>query len=106
MYAEQYEGQTHLETEVQVIGIGDMVFIGLPGEVSVEIGLSIKSKIASQFGKRHVFLITQANDWTGETIPGKAYEEGGSEPTTTRLGPGSEGVVVGNVMELLREQRE
>jgi len=106
MYAEQYEGQTHLETEVQVIGIGDMVFIGLPGEVSVEIGLSIKSKIASQSGKRNVFLITQANDWTGETIPDKAYEEGGSEPTTTRLGPGSEGVVVGNVMELLREQRE
>lgn len=103
MYAEQYEGQTHLETEIQVIGVGDILFIGLPGEVSVEIGLSLKSEIANQFGKRNVFLITQANDWTGETIPDKAYEEGGSEPTTTRLGPGSEEVVVDSVMDLLRE---
>ena len=103
MYAEQYEAQTHLETEVQIIGMGDILFIGLPGEVSVEIGLSLKSKIKNEFGRADVFVITQANDWTGETIPDRAYEEGGSEPTTTRLGPGSEEVVVDSVMDLLRE---
>ncbi len=103
LYAEQYEGQTHLETEIQIVGMGDILLIGLPGEISVETGLLIKSNIMDQLGERNVFLISIANDWTGELIPDKAYQEGGSELVTSRLGPGSEEVVVANVMELLRK---
>ena len=101
MYAEQYEGRTDLETEIQVVGVGDILLIGLPGEVSVEIGLLMKEEVASRFGKRFVFAITQANDWTGETIPDRAYGEGGSEPRTTRLGPGSADAMLEGVLELL-----
>jgi hypothetical protein len=61
----------------------------------------MKEEVASRFGKRFVFAITQANDWTGETIPDRAYGEGGSEPRTTRLGPGSADAMLEGVLELL-----
>lgn len=101
MYAEMYEGQTHLDTEMQVIGIGNVAFIGLPGEVSVEIGLTMKELIRRQWPHIDPYLVTQANSWTGEAMLDHVYEDGGSESRTTRLGPGCRAALLDDVADLL-----
>jgi hypothetical protein len=69
-----------LETELQVITIGDLALVGLPGEVFVEFGLEIKNK--SPY--KRTFIIGLANDYIGYVPTVNAFKEGGYEPTPAR----------------------
>ena len=69
-----------LETELQVITIGDLALVGLPGEVFVEFGLEIKKK--SPY--KRTFIIGFANDSAGYVPTVTAFKEGGYEPTPAR----------------------
>lgn len=104
LYAEQYRGVEYLETEVQAIRAGEVLFVGLPGEISVEIGVEIRNNL-KMTGLTKVFLVSLANAWTGELMKDKAYVEGGAEvEKTTRLGPGSEEVLAANISALLKTE--
>ena len=55
-----YDGQK-AEVTVQAIRLGDMIFIGLPGEIFVKWGLEIKHWSPA----RYTFMAELANDWFG-----------------------------------------
>jgi len=55
-----YDGQM-AEVTVQAIRLGDMLFIGLPGEIFTKWGLEIKHWSPAQF----TFVAELANDWFG-----------------------------------------
>ncbi|MBN2450918.1 MAG: hypothetical protein JXR77_11045 [Lentisphaeria bacterium] len=55
-----YDGQ-QAEVTVQAIRLGDMLFIGLPGEVFVKWGIEIKHWSPARF----TFVAELANDWFG-----------------------------------------
>lgn len=77
-----------IETELQVISIGDSALVGIPGELFVELGLQIKEN--SPFA--HTFLIGLANDYIGYLPTKASFQEGGYEVTlgpTSRLSPDS-----------------
>lgn len=64
-----------MTTWVQALRVGDLAFVGVPGELLVELGLDIKRR--SPFAQTMVMYI--ANDSIGY-IPGRgAYEGGGYE---------------------------
>lgn len=69
-----------VSSEIQVMRVGDMALVGLPGEVFVEYGLEIKDM--SHFKK--TFIIGLANDYIGYVPTLKAFQEGGYEPTPCR----------------------
>lgn len=74
------------EVEVQVIALGDdAVWVGLPGEMFVELGLAVKQ--ASHF--RHTFIAELANGAIGYIPNRPAYVEGNYEPVSARCGAGS-----------------
>jgi len=91
--------------EIQGMRIGDVVLLGIPGEVFVEIGLQVKSKAAASGFKCAV--VELANDYLGYMPTDTAFEEGGYEPEMARslgLGPGLEKFILeasGSVMEEL-----
>ena len=89
-----------LEVEVQVIAPGpDLAWVGLPGEVFVELGLAIKA--ASPF--RHTILVELANGSIGYIPTRRAYDEGNYEPVSARVAAGSGERLVETALRLLRE---
>ncbi|MCI0387414.1 MAG: hypothetical protein MOB07_01415 [Acidobacteria bacterium] len=86
------------EVEVQVITIGrDVAFVSLPGEVFVELGISIKK--ASPFP--YTMIVELANGSIGY-IPNKsAYPEGNYEVVSARCAAGSGEMLVTAAAKLL-----
>jgi len=89
-----------LEAEVQVIALGDDVaWVGLPGEIFVELGLSIKQH--SPF--RHTIIAELANGNIGYVPNREAYPQGNYEVVTSRCAPGSGERLAQTAIELLKE---
>ena len=79
------ERMEKIPVELQAIGIGDVVLITFPHEVSVEIGLTIKKRAWTD----KVVPITLANGIWMYLIPRKHYEEGGYEDAYCIVAPGT-----------------
>lgn len=89
-----------LEVEVQVIALGDdLAFVSLPGEIFVELGLSIKK--ASPF--KHTILAELANGAIGYIPTKAAYEQGAYEPLSARCAAGSGELIADAAVKLLEE---
>lgn len=83
--------------EVNVAAVGDIAFVGLDCEASVEIGLAIKK--ASPF--KTTFVMTNCNGWSGYLPTARQHEEGGYEVARTGFGPAAGDVLVTRVLEML-----
>ena len=79
-------GRVSFDAEVQAIALGDeLAWVGLPGEMFVELGLALKA--ASPF--RYTMIHTLANGSIGYVPNLRAYPEGAYEAAATRCAPGS-----------------
>lgn len=88
--------------EVQALRLGDAVFVGLPGEPFVELGLRLKHD--SPFP--HTYVAGLANGCEGYIPTRNAFDEGGYEVTTARsskLHPDAGDTMVAAGTELLQE---
>jgi hypothetical protein len=90
-------------TEIQVLKLGDIYILGLPGEVLVEVGLEIKKKA----GIENLFIISLSNDACGYVCHRQAYKEGGYEPGSgTNLAEGAGEIVIQQALELLGAMKQ
>lgn len=89
----------HFDTEVQVLSVGNVAMTALPGEIFVELGLSIKEH--SPF--EHNLLAELANGNLGYICTAAAYPQGAYEPTSSRVVPGSGEQLVRAALALQRE---
>jgi len=88
----------YLTTEFQILRLGDVYILGLPGEVLVEIGLEIKKKA----GLGKLLIIALANDPIGYVCHSEAYDEGGYESTNgTNLAKGAGEIMVEQALDLI-----
>lgn len=91
------------DAEVQVIALGDeLAWVGFPGEMFVEHGLSLKQ--ASPF--RYTMIHTLANGSIGYVPNRKAYGLGAYEDTATRCAPGAGEKLVDVATRLLASLRQ
>jgi len=90
-------GKPALETEVQVLRIGDVAVVGLPGEVFVELGLWVREK--SPFPLTIVSEL--ANDSIGYVPTRKACKEGSYEVVNSLIAPGGGEQLAEKAVELL-----
>lgn len=91
---------TDVKLEIQVISIGDIVYVGIPAEVFVDIGLKIKKQSPKSF----TFICELANGWVGYLPTETAFENGGHETIIARfskLSPNAESIVVETALELI-----
>jgi len=90
------------EVEVQVIALGDVAWVSLPGEIFTELGLALKK--ASPFA--HTLIAELANGSIGY-IPNKpAYPQGNYEVVSARGAAGSGELLVEAAGRLLNEVRK
>jgi hypothetical protein len=81
--------------------MGDQIaWVGLPGEVFVELGLAIKR--ASPFPL--TIVIELANEDIGYVPNREAYPQGAYEPVSSRIAEGSGEMLVDAAIRLLTEQ--
>ena len=76
-----------LEGEVQVLRIGDLAVVGVPGELFGSLGCDIKC----ENGERPTMVVSCANGYLGYICPELAFKIGGYEPGVGRWSPLSEG---------------
>lgn len=73
-----------------VVRIGDMVAVGIPGEMTSSLGVQIKQALAGA-GARHPIILGLANEWISYILPPEEYTQGGYEPGVSfygdQLGP-------------------
>ena len=99
---EAKEGSETLTTEIQLLAIGDIYILGLPGEVLVEIGLEIKK----QAGVENLFIISIANDTIGYVCTKEAYKQGGYEPErATKLAEGAGELITKEALKLIKQMK-
>lgn len=84
-----------LPMELQAIQIGDAVFIGVPAEVFVEVGLRLKNS-----ADLRTFVAGITNGYIGYLPSRKAFEAGGYEVVSSRCGPDVEDRLVESVLRL------
>jgi len=83
---------------VQVLRIGaDLVWVGLPGEIFVELGLDLKSRSRA----RWTVPATQANAAIGYIPHLAAYPQGSYEVVSARVKAGSGEKLVNKALELI-----
>lgn len=93
------EGRPH-RVEVQAIALGsEAAWVGLPGEVFVELGLALKKR--SPFPQ--TFVVELANENLGYIPDRRSYAEGNYEPESARCAAGSGERLVEAAVELLAE---
>jgi neutral ceramidase len=93
----QYKGQP-LHAQVEVVSLGrDVAWVGLPGEVFVELGMAVK--LASPF--RYTIVDELTNDNIHYVPDRKAFAEGNYEPTNSIIAPGGGEAMVDAATRLL-----
>lgn len=92
----------HLITEIQVLRLGDVYILGLPGEILVEVGLEIKKRA----GLQNLLIVSLSNDAIGYVCHSGAYDEGGYEPGTgTNLAKGAAEILIERALALIEQIR-
>lgn len=103
LYEKNQNGINTMPVEVQAIRLGDnTAIIALPGEIFVELGLTIKNH--SPF--ENTFVISLANNTLAYVPNRKAFNHGGYEVENSRLARGSGEIMVETAIELLRMLKE
>jgi neutral ceramidase len=95
---EPVDGTTTEDIDLQRISIGDIHFIGLPGEIFVEIGFDI----VTRSGHENLFVMSMTNGSIGYIPTEIAYEQGGYESGSSRFHPGCGEQLADAAVELLR----
>lgn len=67
-----------LDIEIMMLGIGDALLVGQPGETFSENSVAFR-KLCQQMGIKHPVLVSYANGWYSYLTPENAYVEGGYE---------------------------
>ncbi len=96
--------ESQFSYEIQVLRIGDLAIVGLPGEPFVEGQLAIKTSSAAPY----IFPSHLTTHYVGYLPTREAYERGGHEANAevtywAKLAPGSLEIVVEKAIAVLRE---
>ncbi len=88
-------------TLLQVLRINGLSLSAWPCDLGVEIGLELKEQAPKEWGHRHLWVVSQANDYIGYVLPEKEYEKGGYEARMSFFGPRLGEVLKEQMVELL-----
>ena len=85
---------------IQIIQLSpEIAFVGLPGEVAVELGLKIKSE--SPY--KHTHVIQLSNDWPGYIPTKKIFAGGEYEANVAKISPGEGELMAAEAVKLLKK---
>jgi hypothetical protein len=87
-----------LPVELQGLRVGDAVFVAVPAEVFVEIGLQIKQR-----APHRTFIVGIANGYIGYLTTAAAHAVGGYEVVSSKVAPEAEAVLIEQIFALEKD---
>lgn len=87
-----------MEIELQGIRVGDAVFIAVPAEVFVEIGLQLK-----KYAPQKTFIVGIANGYIGYLPTSESYKIGGYEVVSSRCAAETHELFIDKAIELEKQ---
>lgn len=84
---------------ISVIALGEIAFVGFPGEPFTEIGRAVKD--VEEYGL--ILPCCCANDSRGYFPSSKAYKEGGYEARASRFAPGISELLIAKAKKMLKD---
>jgi len=67
--------------------LGDLLIVGVPGELQAALGLEIKSRARKITGAHYVAIGGLANEWISYILSAEQYQRGGYEASVSFYGP-------------------
>lgn len=89
------EGRTVLETDFYLLGLGPILLVGVPGELSAELGASLKH--SSPFLKTYPLYL--ATDFADYLLPASHYYWGGYTPGSAIVAAGAGEALVAAILD-------
>jgi hypothetical protein len=74
------------QTHSTCLRLGDLVILGVPGEMAAQLGLEAKSKVAQMTGAPSVTIGGLADEWVSYILPAEEYRKGGYEASMSFYG--------------------
>jgi hypothetical protein len=74
------------QTRTICLRLGDLVILGVPGEMAAELGMEAKSQARKITGARSVTIGGLANEWVSYILPAAEYRKGGYEASMSFYG--------------------
>jgi len=74
------------QTHSTSLRLGDLVILGVPGEMAAQLGLEAKSKVAQMTGASCVTIGGLADEWISYILPAEEYRKGGYEASMSFYG--------------------
>ncbi|OHB83596.1 MAG: hypothetical protein A2V98_16105 [Planctomycetes bacterium RBG_16_64_12] len=79
--------------------LGELVIVGVPGEMSAELGLKLKAEAARITGAEHAVVGGLADEWISYILSEEEYRQGGYEASVSFYGPSLGETILGGVLE-------
>lgn len=74
------------ETASGSLRLGDLVIVGVPGEMAASLGLKIKAATQEKTGATHPVIGGLADEWISYILPPEEYDKGGYEASVSFYG--------------------
>jgi len=74
------------QTHSTCLRLGDLVILGVPGEMAAELGLEAKSKVAQITGASSITIGGLADEWVSYILSAEEYGKGGYEASMSFYG--------------------
>jgi hypothetical protein len=79
--------------------IGDLLIVGVPGEMTAELGIDIKDKVHEKIEIEFITIGGLANEWISYMLSEEEYEKGGYETSVSFYGSTLGPLVVHKIIE-------
>lgn len=86
------------QTKSGILRLGELVIMGIPGEMSAELGLQLKSQAAELLGVEHPVIGGLANEWISYILTPEAYRSGRYEASVSFYGESLGPTIVSGVL--------
>ena len=74
------------DTASGCLRLGDLVIVGVPGEMAASLGLQIKAATQKKTGATHPVIGGLADEWISYMLPPEEYDKGGYEASVSFYG--------------------
>ena len=73
-------------TQTLSVRLGELQIVGVPGEMTAELGMEVKKQVAAATGAKYVVIGGLADEWVSYILSAKEYQRGGYEATISFYG--------------------
>ncbi|MBE0545773.1 MAG: neutral/alkaline non-lysosomal ceramidase N-terminal domain-containing protein [Verrucomicrobia bacterium] len=90
------------QTRSTAFRLGDLVILGVPGEMAAQLGMEAKTKARAITGAGHITIGGLADEWVSYILPAEEYRKGGYEASVSFYGDGLGSVMVEGIIRASR----